>query len=151
MNQRGHTLVEVTITSLLVAVLAMGVSGAWRALGGATIKLQHRARAATELRAVVEFLRQDFGAAGSVQVTGGGKLRIRWIAEVKAIVGSQHVDYEFADGKLTRKNPSGDATTVVGIDLVEFEVEEGEEEEVTVRIAAGEGLGRRAVTLRWAP
>ncbi|MDJ0522913.1 MAG: hypothetical protein QNJ90_12665 [Planctomycetota bacterium] len=156
-SERGHTLLELTVAATLVAVLGVVFGMAGRFTSGETLRTRQRARAAGELHAVVEHLRQDLARAAVLEIEGSGALTI---TPERPIDGLEHnrdwsaadgLEYSLAEGKLYRTVLPHRESSVVAVGIEEFELTQPDGETTYVRIAAGEGLLRRQVTLVWGP
>lgn len=73
----GHTLVELVVVTVLMALLTVLIAQAWRPIGQSTAALRAEAAGMTELRLALAFLRQDFGATEHASAVPGGGLELR--------------------------------------------------------------------------
>lgn len=161
MKNRGFTLVELLIVSILVAILSVTALAAWSSLSTSTFSLRDRARVVAELRMAVEHLQQDLGGAASAVPRMGDGLHIDREDAVGALAGESHgdgaagIDYFVTDGNLVRRNIlSGVGLAdeiVVASGLSNFDVTRPGGEETYIYLAAGTALNERTVTLVWMP
>ncbi len=133
---RGFTLLELAVASLLVAILALATGAANRATARATIALRDRARAVTELRMAVEWLRQDFGGARGARAAGGGTL------EITPVRGTPLL-YRRDGRRLLRDG------TAVALEVGAFEVSALPGGRTRIALATGSGDAACAMTLFW--
>jgi prepilin-type N-terminal cleavage/methylation domain-containing protein len=156
---RGFTLVEVLVAAVLVGVFATISAGAARFVGTSTAAMRERARATTELRMATEYLRQDLGAAESVEIAEGDALRITRRPACARLAGSlvhlpsgdadAGVRYALRDARLVRTEIASGTEVVVAMAMTAFTLSERSDDEIGVYVAAGHGPERRAVTLVW--
>jgi len=133
---RGFTLLELAAATLLVTVLALVTGAAHRATAGATIALRDRARAVTEVRAAVEWLRQDLGGARGVHRHASETLSI-------AGVGGASVLYRRDGRRLLREG------IAVALEIAAFEITALPGGGTRIGLAAGSGDSRCEMTLLW--
>ena len=157
MRERGHTLVEVLVTAILVAILGIVFGLAGRFMSGETVKLRKRARAVSELRMAVEYLRQDLARAQSAQAITDGGLRIvpeDPIADLEPPIDpatDRTIEYITSEGRLIRQDAGTETDTVVAVNLAAFDVDHPDGIQTRIYLSAGEGDLTRAVTLIWEP
>lgn len=154
-QERGHTLLELTVAATLVGVVGIVFGLAGRYTSGETMRLRQRARASGELHAVVEHFRQDLARSIGIKYDGAGRLYIlpeRPITSLessKAWPDSAMVEYALDGERLVRTQHPDDVSTVVALGIKAFELNQGDSYELRIHIAAGEGTLRREVTLVW--
>lgn len=151
----GYTMVDILAASALLGIFASVAVGAARFVGVATSSLRDRARAASELRMAVEYLREDLGGAVTVEAVDDTTVRILREETVARLAGAwisgadAGVEYAADGGRLVRRDLATDTSVVAALGITEFDVEEPAADEVTIRISAGTGSEEHAVTLAW--
>jgi len=133
---RGFTLLELAVASLLVTILALATGAANRATTRATIALRDRARAVTELRMAVEWLRQDLGGARGAKAADASTLEI-------ARADGAPLLYRRDGRRLLRDG------TAVALELSGFEVSALPGGGARIVLATGTGDAACAMTLLW--
>ena len=153
--RRGYTLLELVLTALSVAVLAIVVGAAWGLFTPAIYSLRDRTRGVTELRMALEYLRQDFAGVEAALPTLDGNLMITRNKSVAKLEGGwqagmdQGVEYAFSAGRLVRRDVKPNTEVVVALNLNSFVVDQPDPSTTRVVLSAGEGQGVRTVTLLW--
>ena len=84
---RGYTLLEVTVTAVLIGIVAITITGASRFFQPEILALRERSRTTTELKMAVEYLRLDFAGAESANATGTNTLLIKRRQAVAEVEG----------------------------------------------------------------
>jgi prepilin-type N-terminal cleavage/methylation domain-containing protein len=156
-RRRGYTLVELLIVTILVSVLAGVVLGAMHFMVTTTYGLRERTTGITQLRMIVEYIRQDTGAARSVLPAGSSAFHIEREEAAAKLDGAwadgadAGIDYSFAEGVLTRTDVAREQSVVVASQLSEFSAEqvEGQPAETRIHLGFGSGEELRAVHLVW--
>ncbi len=151
MQQRGLTLVELMMASILLAIMTVAIGAGSHLLGGASIQLRDRAHSAAQLRLAVEHLCEDLGAADKLKVNSRKKLTITLEDDAADLAGYDRVVYKLDGNRLVRTvKPKGDPVTV-SRDLLAFEIDSPFGEEVYVRLATGRLEENHSVRLTWTP
>lgn len=155
-RQSGHTLVEMVVVGMLVAVLGISASRAWQPVGHSIDGLRDRAVAASELRLAVEYLRQDLGGAEKVAQHGRDGIQIRREAASAFLAGVPQgspdpgIRYRLDGDKLIREDLATKETFIVARALTGMKVRHHAGAEVRITLSAGPDSDRRDLTLAWA-
>ncbi|MBL7009219.1 MAG: hypothetical protein ISR76_09490 [Planctomycetes bacterium] len=154
-SRSGHTLSEMVIVGMIVALIATYATRAWNPIGDSIVGLRERAVASSELRLAVEYLREDFGGAAAVVEESGEKLLIRR-EEAVAFVGGVPVGtadpgirYWLDEDRLVRKDLWTLQEFVVARRVGSFQITRFHGIEYRVALTAGADSDQRTITLAW--
>jgi len=157
MNQKGFTLLELVVTSIIAIVTAGTMGVGWKFMNRSTILLRDRSRVVNELRAGVEFLLQDFSGAESLEkvTEPEGGIRILRFQEVSELEGAwqggsdQGIQY-FLDGtRVIRRDVNKGQDIVVAKGLDTFSITEPGGNEIHILLSGGSSQSERSITLKW--
>ncbi|MBC8328562.1 MAG: type II secretion system protein [Planctomycetes bacterium] len=154
-RRSGHTLVEMVIVGMIVALVATFATRAWNPIGDSIVGLRERATASSELRLAVEYLREDFGGAAEVAEETGEKLLIRREAAVAFVAGvpsgtaDPGIRYWLDEDRLVRRDLWSRDEFVVARKVGSFQITRFHGIEYRVALTAGADSDQRTITLAW--
>lgn len=153
-GEAGYTLAELLIASSLLGVFATVIAMASAFCGREMGQLRDRSRSAVEMRAVVEHLRRDLGAAERVDVLGQDRLRIRREAGAARLAGhagngtDPGIEYRLRDGRLQREDRGRGTTVIVSDALRRFTLDDAGGD-IAITIDTGTEKAGHRVALQW--
>ena len=154
-RRAGHTLAEMVIVGMIVALVGTFATKAWTPIGDSIVDLRTRAVASSELRLAAEYLRDDFGGAQLVVNEDGEKLLIRREEDAAALGGVPRgtadpgIRYWLEDGHLMRRDLYRKVEFVAARDIQGFSVRKVRGKEIRIAVTAGLDKDQRTVTLAW--
>ena len=155
-REQGHSLLEVLVASMLLAMISIAVMRVGPELTSGTAKLTARARTVGELRIAVESILQDMGGAADVSWMNNDRLEIIreeelavWLGAWVPGPGDAGIQYELETEGLVRTDLALGSAVVVAREIDVFTVTETGNARVTITLGSGEGLAERSLQLIW--
>lgn len=153
-GEHGHTMVELTVVGLIMAILATVSMQAASPMALSSLKLRDRNLSSTELRMAMLSICQDLGGAEGAKAPGG-RLEIEREEAVLKALGlysggkDQGVEYSITDGDLHRNDKEADTDVIVARGLTSFVAVRIPTGGVRIVIVSGSDMSERTVELRW--
>lgn len=155
-GEQGHSLLEVLVASMLLAMISIAVMRVGPELASGTSKLTARARTVGELRSAVESILQDMGGADDVNWMNQDRLEIireeeyaEWLGAWVPGPGDAGIQYELETEGLVRTDLALGSAVVVAREIDVFTVDKVGNSRVTITLGSGEGLAERSLQLIW--